>query len=205
MTLTTVSATKDYLGITDSTSDSVLSSLLDYADKIIKNYLNRSIEYSTQVVRLRPDGDECTFFLDYPMVTASGVTVTHSSTSLGSVTTYSEGTDYALDSDLGIIEFNQELDASLYDYYNVSYTSGYGTVPKDLEFACIRIVSGMFKSGGGGNSEGIGSGKEVTSERLGDYSVTYEDKFNMGTATNSINQFMENEKAILNMYKNTHV
>lgn len=175
--LTTLSALKAELGITDTTQDALLEQLIDQASAMIETYCNRC--FAKQRYRETIPG----YGSAYLILTMRPVISIESIKENGTLIS-----DYSLDSpgsglvhrrkgwgwDPSIawnITWHVIANSEVADY-EVEYTAGYvlpgdvnRTLPADIEKACIDIVKNWYLE----NQQGT----NIQSESLGDYSVTY--------------------------------
>lgn len=167
--LTTVANQKSYLGITVSTYDTLLEIFINGCSAWIERKISRVlIKPASDAVELH-DGDfDATgrymiFARQYPI--ASITSIEYKSGSLGSPTWVAfNSNDYTFDAEAGIIYFNASLSSILPNRQNIrlTYKGGYasGSVPSDLELACLKMVAKEFdkRKSQGVTSEGVGGG-----------------------------------------------
>lgn len=187
--LVALSHLKDWLSITDTQSDTFLTTLLNRAEAMIESWCNRPAGWITATFTERFDG-EChgrVVLLNTPVTSITSVKVfTDNSTA----TTLSS-TVYRSDSTTGILSF---IDAAneLYDvgydwpifpaafpsgFRNgqVIYVGGYASsaIPLDLQQIAVDVASELYRM--------RGASRSLKSETLGQYSYTRAD--DMGTFT----------------------
>jgi hypothetical protein len=212
MALTTLDKVKEYLGIDNTDSDAELTTLIAYSDAVIKKYLGRNIEEiaitdeTHETLRFQSD----VYLREYPVNTGETFTITFDGDAIDS-------TAYELDSELGVIyfetyngSFERGIPVNTFGVsktkLKVSYTGGYDPVPDDIVLVATMLTADLFKSGGGGNASGIGTGAgPIKSERLGDYSVTYGVTDQDAGGTYDISKMLSKYTMILNNYRRLHV
>jgi len=181
--LVTLDNTKTFLGISDHTKDDKIKLLINMATDYIESQTGRryvstvhtSEEYDgtgTQQIQLKA----------FPVITFTSLEVNNASDNSESWSTISSS-DYWVDTDTGIItrtssfldfddseDGEETLSETIFqrgkNKYRATYTSGYSSIPYDLQFACMTLV-GQFLN--------TGAGSGIKSESLGDHSITYQD------------------------------
>lgn len=140
--LTTLAGYKAYMGITVSTHDTLLESLIDRASDWIENICDRQLltrsytEYTTGSI------DGVLVPRQFPI---TAVTSVNYDTAL-----LFTGSD--VDSDYVHIQHEGRTVRCLYETFNpqqpdsvkIVYTAGYATTPDDLQHACNVVVAQMF-------------------------------------------------------------
>lgn len=147
--LTTLSAVKSDLGITDTSNDTYLTTLITRASQTINQYCNRVFVSEGMTETFYPDreyysyqlsgGIPCLQLSRWPLISVTSVTENG--------TALVEGTDFLVDKENGRL---LRLDTLSYPTEwptwktVVVYTAGYATVPGDLEEACSRLVRARY-------------------------------------------------------------
>lgn len=175
--LTTRARLKTYLGISVTTYDTVLDYVIDATTDFVLHYCDRVFQqtaYSNQVY----DGTGTKYLLlkNYPVVSGETFTLQERDSSINksSFSTISSD-DYFVKNDEGIVSHMTSIFTKVDQHYRITYTAGYDydTSSKtlisvnlgDLEYAVWKLCAVMYyqrKSSG-----------DISSERIGDYSVTY--------------------------------
>ena len=156
MRLTSLDKVKEFLGLTDTSQDSLLGTLLDGVSDAIETDCRRAIALGTYSEKLDilEDYTEDFMVANYPV--RSVVALTDNGTLMVDVTNYYWETQ-------GYFHRYPE------DYYwttglrkvEITYTAGYATIPDDIQLLAQKLVAQVYNSLGTGGFE---------SERIGDYS-----------------------------------
>lgn len=183
--LTTLDIVKDELGITDDSEDTRLTRYITQASARIESEVHRSLEYQEGIVESVPAlGWKYIPLARRPVVSVSSVTFAGSTV---------DADEYSLDSEAGLLfrANGWPWDASLrtglagdkvtgteQSRIEVTYDGGYvtpaqaaeddtltRTLPYDLEGVAIQLVVLQYRA--------RGESPAVSSEKLGDASVTY--------------------------------
>lgn len=171
--LVTLAEAKSYLTVVHSDDDTVIGELIDYMTAMVETYTNRSFTQSTITDELVDGGTE-NLAVEFPPI--------------DSVTTIKDGYDsdatiasanYVVDSDAGLIYPSQSI-TTLLSFINnkdrllwadgrgrwkITYVAGYDGAPDDVKGATLGWIADMYTSP-----------DSLKSERLGDRSVTRDDK-----------------------------
>jgi len=180
--LATLEETKLFLGITDSSRDSLLEMLIGIATDYIEGETGRTFA-STEYTNEEYDGTGMNqiSLRNYPVISFSKLEVNNTANNTDSWSEISD-TDYWVDNQSGIItktsaflEFDtrSDSDESLSDTifhrgknrYRATFTAGYSVIPNDIKFACMSMTGNLLFSS---------NGKGIKSETLGDHSVSYD-------------------------------
>ena len=176
--MTTLSKVKDYLGITSSTYDTVLNSLIDNLSQFIKTILERTFSSEERTEYFDGGGKEI-FLKEYPIYEAT-------------LSVYYNNGDQSnpnwveIDARNYIIYYNEGIIKHLGLFpggernIKVIYTGGYATIPDDLELLTKELVAKEFE-------QRKAQGK--VTESLGGATVDWK------------NQLTEMQKMILDKYK----
>lgn len=177
MALTSVSNVKAKLGITATTYDAVLTTLVAQVDAMILRWLGRNIEEDEYVEYPNGYGSKQIRLKQQPVTAISEVRIDSQRLFTGSNTLLTAGTDYALVNGMlfrinGVWPNAREnkwgllADATVpsVGIIKVTYTAGYDPVPDDVILAADMLTIKLF---------GIRKdGEELTSESLEDYSYS---------------------------------
>lgn len=171
--LVTLQQVKDWLSITDSSKDAMLTTLISAASKAIQNYIGRDLTYSTLIDEWRDGGHrDRMMLLRAPVDTVTSVEVDGivipAATSVTGVGWRSR--------DDSVILVGHTFSRGKGNV-RIVYSGGYQTIPADLQQAALLTVSAFYTSkgvdqnlsseavpgvwsgsyGGTGNSSGVGS------------------------------------------------
>lgn len=183
--LVSLDDTKTFLGITDNSKDEVLKLMINMATDYIETQTGRRFTSAVNTYEKHDGtGTNQIKLNNFPIITPPAVIlqVNNATDNTSDWATISSD-DYFVDTATGIItrtssflDFetvgdNDEVLSEVRfshgkDKYRATYTSGYATVPYDLQYACMSIVGQL-------NNTKAGSG--IKSESLGDHSITYQD------------------------------
>lgn len=198
--LTTVSAVKAYLGISASTFDTLLATLLDAAEMAMRRRYNRPDGWTQAVFTEKFDGE----IFDKVIVRNVPVDTSYSSQSLTVDSVTVNSTAYDVDTARGIFGFKATAYPRFTDSASVSrlfpdvlrqpdpnmglgfrnvtvvYRGGYLTIPSDLAMAAQVLTAGMFNLRGQAG---------FTSHTLGQHSFTLGDGGGMESLWQAVDAF----------------
>lgn len=139
--LTTLANAKQWLGITTTDSDSLLTRLISASSDYIQTWLNRQIALQSYTETRDGTGGNRLMFANYP---ATGVT-----------SLYIDGLLIPPSSGPGVDGWvADQFKVSLRGRYafsrdvqnvTITYTAGFATTPTEIEQACVELVSRRFK------------------------------------------------------------
>ncbi len=175
--LTTRARAKTFLKITSTTDDSLIDVLIDVATDIIEKYCDRRFKktaYSEEVY----DGNGANVLLlkNYPVDSAASFKLEERDSG-DNIDSFSEidSEYYFVDYNSGLLELARDIFQKAMRHYRISYTAGYdfdlattflSTVgAADLEWACWSLIGDLLDESKGK--------RKISSESLGDYSVSY--------------------------------
>lgn len=145
MKLVSLDKLKILLEKEDETHDDILNMIIEYNSQRIEGYLNRKLKYNTYTEYF--SGDSRRFFLSAIPIEKDSVKVYYEGLLL------SEGTDYQVWFDSGLIEFISDLPKNAIKSIKVEYKGGYKEddygvleVPDDLKYACLLQSSWEFRN-----------------------------------------------------------
>ncbi len=190
MALTTLADLKTYLGISDTSEDSLLNLLIADADAAILGYIGRTIEQATLTEYYSGDASQMLVLKQRPVTAVTSVHVDDSgyagqgSGAFASATEWTAGTDFYIRTEVenesntgelvaikGPGTFTADHQPKTWGEWpdgtgnvKVIYVAGYATVPSDIAGACRILVAWMRAS--------RDNGMPVKSEKLGSYSYT---------------------------------
>lgn len=179
--LVSLDNTKTFLGITDHSKDEKLKMLINMATDYIESQTGKRFVSATHTEEEYDGTGTMQLVLKtFPIITFSLLEVNNSANNSDNWETIASE-NYWVDMEKGIItrtsnfvDFDESDEDGLSDTaftkgknrYRATYTSGYSTIPYDLQFACMTLVSQLLNTSSGGG---------IKSESLGDHSVTYQD------------------------------
>lgn len=170
--LTSLTAVKAYLGISVSTYDAILESLIDECTVWIENELGgRRIFNDEEDVTEYHDGDDGTgknkiFPKRWPIVSITSLSY-NSGTPGTPVWTAYTADDYELDKEAGIIYMGSALPRGI-QCLKLVYEAGFADIPLDLSIACKKMVAKEFdkRKSQGVTQEGVGGGNVTWNENV---------------------------------------
>lgn len=134
---------KSYLGITDSNSDAVLTTLISNASTAIESYCNRVFAQATYTETRNGGCGPKLYLMNGPVTAVTSVTVNGQS-----VPPAPDAVSYGFVFDSSIVyirpggypgEFYKGI-----QNVTVVYTAGYATTPPDVNQACVLWVAAIF-------------------------------------------------------------
>jgi hypothetical protein len=139
--LTTLAKAKEWLGVTTSTDDALLSRLVSAASDYIQTWLNR--ELGTQSYSSYRDGTGGTrmMFRNYPVTSISLVKVD------GQPIPASEpgsGNNGYVFTDTSVTLIGYQFTRGFSNVF-LQYVAGFAAIPSEIEQACIELVSLRYK------------------------------------------------------------
>jgi hypothetical protein len=151
--LITLQEYKAYEGITGTTQDVEINTIIPKVSEFVKNICRRTFvdwvdDAKTEVF----NGGTCLLLGEAPIIAISGI---EKSENYGQTyTDLVEFTDWVLDSEnqqilpIGASEFRKLING-----YRVTYTAGYETIPEDLKLALLDLVTYYMKNQGAVQSQ----------------------------------------------------
>ena len=140
--LTDKTKVKSYLGITDTSSDSLFDSLCAGISKFITDYVDRNIERGTTTEYF--DGRDTVVLKNYPILSVTSIK--------HNVGTQAEPQWYTIDP-INYVVYKSEGKIAIgggvvrgYQNLEVVYEAGYSTVPEDVEMVATQLVAKMFET-----------------------------------------------------------
>lgn len=162
--LATLGNAKTFLGITNSDKDEVLEMLINQATDYLETKCGRRFA-STTYTEQEYDGNGTVEMKlqQFPVITFTTLQrnrATDNSDDWETVDT----DDYWVENETGIITKTSKFYKGKFNY-RATYAAGYATIPYDLQYACLTIVSETLNRR---------SAMGIKSESLGDHSLTFE-------------------------------
>ncbi len=167
--------TKEFMGISGSSDDDLLTSLINYCFSALEDYLGRQIKSRTYTEeRYDGDGTDTLIVYQYPITAISSI---YDDPSLGfNSDTLIDSDDYLIDDQdryPGRIRLAGEDALSLSfakgkTNIKITYTAGYVTIPNTLKFGLLTYITSAYnkRKGHGTVVQSLG-GQSVTWERMG--------------------------------------
>ena len=203
--LTSLARQKEFMGITANTFDTVLTALINSTTEFIENYCDRRFESATYTNEVYDGtGSSQLLLRQFPVTTFTRLQRRDTSKNESSWSTL-ETEDYFVKLTEGIVI----IASNIYDGWNdtVSYTTNFRKYPQyyratyvaglafdvgtgtyledvgagDLEYVVWKLVTTMFNQRRGSD--------DVSSEKIGEYSVTYRKEVSMDTELRQILNF----------------
>jgi hypothetical protein len=132
--LTNLNTAKDWMGLTASGDDALLTRLITAVSAYIQSWINRTLASATYTETRNGTGTKRLVLTNYPVTAVASVTV-------GGVTV--PAYNYVFD------QYGIELACGTFSRgagnVVVQYTAGYATTPADVEQACIELVQLRYK------------------------------------------------------------
>jgi|TARA_Y100000310_G_C20652578_1_gene800256 hypothetical protein len=174
--LTTLARTKDYLGVTNDSNDTLLERLIDAASSFIETYCDRTFKLTSYILQQEGSGTDTLILRNYPVIGGVVLDENQSGDSTQDYNTIESKNYWVFNTD-GYLQFlnSETVFIATPEQYQVTYEGGYRVqgatvtgqhiaLPLDLELATWKLVSSIFNTR---NTDGI------SSQTLGNYSVTF--------------------------------
>lgn len=159
--LTTLANAKQWLGVSGSTDDALLTRLISASSDFIKTWLSRDINQISYSSSRHGTGSIRLMLRNYPVVSILALSID------GMVIPPSvNGSNGYVYDDFSIMLIGYIFTRGIMNVA-LSYTAGYPTVPTEIEQACIELVSIRYKE-----RDHIGQ----VSSAMGGQTVTYNQK-----------------------------
>ncbi len=160
-----VTALKRYIGITDTSQDTLLTDLLTYVSSEIEALCNRGIEQTTDTEYF-DGGSKLIRLHNFPISSVSALEYNAGSESSPAWTAVDRD-DYHIDTAAGIITHVSGFPGGTQGL-RVKYTGGYATVPSNLEQLAYQMASEEYRrrKSYGVKSESIGAARIDWSKEL---------------------------------------
>ncbi len=161
MSLVTLADMKDYLGITDGSQDTYLTSELALFDSAVQNYCNRIFEQNTYIETIYYDdfSDDFSYLLyHYPAVNVTSVIekAPNSTDESRSFRVNKKVGELVLTDDSGVrtrLFTNYTVGA----YLEITYDAGYATVPLEIQEAIKSLIQARYNKKQSGIDLNFGS------------------------------------------------
>ncbi|TDR82202.1 head-tail connector protein [Paludibacterium purpuratum] len=139
-TLTSLANVKQWLTLTTTTDDAMLTRLIAAASTFIETWLNRTLGQQQYTETRNGNGKQTMLLGNYPVTAVTGVQINGApvlpSAAFGQAGYTFDGTTLYLTS-YTFARGRQNV--------QIQYTAGYATIPLDIEQACIDLVCVRYK------------------------------------------------------------
>lgn len=145
--LVTLAEYKAYVGITSTTQDTVITSIIPKVSSLVKSICRRTfVDYVNDAkTEVYSGGTVKMHMKETPLLALSGVE--YSSDYGATYTDLVEFTDYVLDlEDNSINSINSAGFNKVVNGYKITYTAGYETIPTDLKLAVLDLCTYYLKN-----------------------------------------------------------
>lgn len=154
--LTTRTAFKAFAGISVTTWDDLIDTILTQASDAIEAYCWRTFASADYVEQYNGKGQKTLCLQHYPIVSITDIREDAARTF--NSTSVIPSTDYAFDANSGIVYFDGWRLGRGVKNVKVTYTAGYSATPTPVALACHKLMGAVFNkrkdSGQGGVSLG---------------------------------------------------
>lgn len=164
--LVSVDNTKTFLGITNHDYDDLIRQLINQATDFIESYCGGRRFASTVHTQQEFDGNGMyeINLRHFPVITFTTLDVNNATDNSDDWETVT-ATEYWVNTDTGIITKTSLFALGKFNY-RATYTAGYASIPYDLQYACMTLVSEIWTK-----RKAMG----IKSESIGDHSITFQD------------------------------
>jgi hypothetical protein len=145
--LVTLAEYKAYAGITSTTQDAAIKSIIPKASALAKSTCRRAFNdfVSDAKTDVFASGSETVYLAEFPILSVSSVE--YSSDYGLTYTALVEYTDYVVDADNGSITFlNWTIYPKQINAFKVVYTAGFEVIPEDIKVAVLDLVTYYLKA-----------------------------------------------------------
>lgn len=160
--LTTLAKVKTALEITGTDDDTYLEALIDRVSEIIEAYCDREFNSESREEIFDGTGTDDYITDEWPINSITSLSIRQSTLNEDDWETL-DSEYYHYYGDQGVVHYLNGFLKGVKNY-KIVYTAGYTEVPDDLEQAAIDMISYYYNKR---------KSKNVQSESIGDYSITY--------------------------------
>jgi hypothetical protein len=138
--LTTLSNAKQFLRITGTTDDALITRLVTACSEFIQTWLNKELSIQTYTEKFSGTGNQFHICGDYPITSITSVVVNDLSIPL------SQNTNTA-----GYINDDEQIALQGYVFARgrlncvITYQAGYSIIPPEIEQACLELIATKYK------------------------------------------------------------
>lgn len=125
---------KDYLKITSTKHDDLLTRAINSASQMIEDYTRRIFKEIEVIQNMDGEGDDSLNLYHWPLVSFTSLTNRDTSTAIST-------TGYCIDLDVGIIFAKgiRTFSELGYPWIEAKYQAGFATIPWNIQEACIKM------------------------------------------------------------------
>lgn len=157
--LTSLSAVQRYLGLSSGAEDELLSDLIARVSERVVAYCGREFAAGDYYEYHDGEGSDVVLLRQRPVSEVYAL-----SQDGGAVA----ADDFAVYPEAGMVRLKSGVFGRGARNVYVAYRAGYETIPGDVEQAAIEWTAALYQARSAG-------ARQVTSERVGDYAVTYDE------------------------------
>jgi uncharacterized phiE125 gp8 family phage protein len=182
--LVSLADAKAFLKITSSAEDSVIENFINRASSFANSYTQRLLLLRSNSEGYSGDNTDTLILKNYPITSIVDIRIDDGS---GDVPPSVSSDDYTMDTKGGIVKFlNGVFAPKGFLNISVTYTAGYAlaSVPATIQEAVLLYIASAYRS------QYLGQRFGVTSEHVGDRTLTY-----------SNDEIMNQIKGLLNPYR----
>lgn len=153
--LITLQEYKAYEGITSTTQDVEISTIIPKVSELVKNICRRTfVDWTDDIKTEVYNGGTCLLLAESPVISISNL---EKSENYGQTyTSLVEFTDWVLDTEnQQILPIGRPEFTKLINGYRISYTAGYEAIPEDLKLAVLDLVTYYMKNQGAVHSVAV--------------------------------------------------
>ena len=156
---------KSFLGITNDSQNELLKLLINQSTEFIESATNRRIKETVHTYeKFDGNGEKEIQLKEYPIIIPPNV-ILQKNNAIDNSDDWEtiDATDYFIDTDTGILRMNSKFCRGK-NNYRATYTAGYSTVPYDLQYVSMSVISETLN-----RRKSMG----ISSERLGDHQISF--------------------------------
>jgi len=158
--LTSLSAVQRYLGLSSATDDELLTELVARVSDGIATYCGRQFAVADYSEYHDGDGSDVLLLKQRPVAEVFA---------LSDEGAEIEADDFVVYPESGMVRLKSGVFGRGARNIYAGYRAGYDTIPGDIEQAAIQWTAALYRG------RGTAGERAISSERVGDYQVTYDD------------------------------
>jgi len=158
--LTSLSAVQRYLGLSSGTDDELLTELVARVSDSIVAHCGREFALGDYYELHDGDGGDVLLLNQRPVAQVFALSQDGAEI---------EGDDFVVYPELGMVRLKSGVFGRGARNIYAGYRAGYEAIPGDVEQAAVQWTAALYQA------RGAAGGRVITSERVGDYAVTYDD------------------------------
>jgi uncharacterized phiE125 gp8 family phage protein len=145
--LVTAAQAKSYLRITASTEDELIATLINAMSQLVKTYCGRDFVETDFTEYYDGDGTATLVLRNYPILDVTSIHNADAQRTFDSSTEIDVTEDVIIDNAGGILRLWNNESGFLCGHANVKvvYSSGYETIPWDLQQATLHLIGNAYK------------------------------------------------------------